>query len=290
MSGDDAQMTLIGHLEELRSRLVHSVIALFIAFTVSWFFRRDLLYILKKPLLDALPEELRHTILLKVLDKFFIDLKVAMIGALFLAAPYILLQIWLFIAPGLYTHEKRLALPVLFSSTFFFILGVLFCYFMVMPLGFSVLVQYSQGGSELLLLGQNLPDAAAATDKLQIALKEHIGFTASLLFAFGVAFETPLFMIITNWVGVTTPQWFAKQRKYAIVVIFILAGIMTPPDPWTQALFAIPLLFLYEVGIWGSRLLLTFKRKTAEEGDEGEPDETEPLSSSSDASDTRNPE
>ena len=260
----DKELSFQQHLEELRIRLIHSALAVFVGFILGWIFRRDLLYLLKKPLLEALPEEVRHTILLKVIDKFFVDLKVAFIGAVFLAAPYIVLQAWKFISPGLYGHEKRIALPLLLFGGLFFAAGVLFCYLLVLPFGFSFLVEYSSSGSDLIVLGDALPAEAGATDKLQIALREHIGFTASILFAFGIAFETPLVIFLLGWTGIVPPDWFARRRKYALVMVFVFAAVLTPPDPWTQLALGIPLFLLYETGIWATRLFLTFRREKPE--------------------------
>ncbi|RJO67972.1 MAG: twin-arginine translocase subunit TatC [Myxococcales bacterium] len=255
---DDAQLTVTEHLEELRTRLIRSTAALAVGFVVGWIFRRDILYLLKKPLLDALPEEMRHTILLRVIDKFFIDLKVATIGAVFLAAPYVLFQLWRFVSPGLYKHERLVALPVLVAGTLLFAAGVAFCYLVVLPFGFDFFVAYSLSPDALTLGG----GPSSAADQLQIALREHIGFTAAFLFVFGIAFETPLAMFALGWVGVVPPQWFARQRRFAIVFIFIIAAILTPPDPWSQISMAIPLLLLYELGIWSTNLLLRFRRKS----------------------------
>lgn len=250
--------TIQGHLEELRSRLIKSVLSVFVTFIFGWIFRRDILYILKKPLLEALPEEMRHTILLKVIDKFFIDLKVAFIGALFLAMPYISYQIWRFVAPGLYQHERRMVWPIFISGAIFFTFGVLFCYFFVFPFAFKFLVGYSLAGGDLIFANNTIPEMG---DKLQIALKEHIGLTASILFAFGIAFETPVFMFIMGMSGIVTPEWFAKQRKYALIAVFIFAAMLTPPDPWTQISLGIPLMVLYELGIQSTRLFGFLRKK-----------------------------
>lgn len=273
----DEPLTIQEHLEELRTRLIHSAISVMIAFVAGWTFRRDILYLLKKPLLEALPEEMRYTILLKVIDKFFIDLKVAFIGAIFLAGPYIVYQAWRFVAPGLYNHEKRLALPVMVFGSLFFFGGVCFCYFLVLPFAFSFLVQYSLAGSDLFL---NPEDVVGLADKLQIALREHISLTASILFAFGVAFETPVFMTVLSMSGIVSPEWFARQRKYALVAVFVFAAALTPPDPWTQIALGIPLMLLYELGIRSTQLLAWLKGKSKQpRNSEDEPpdsDETSP--------------
>jgi len=270
MAAQDREMSLMEHLEELRVRLVRCVIAFCVAFCVGWAFRRDILFILKKPLLEALPEDQKHTVLLQIMDKFFIDLKLAAIGGLFLSIPYILYQIWSFVSPGLYPREKRIAAPVLIGSIFFFTLGVLFCYFVALPFGFAFMVEYSVGTNDL-LLASGLQGAEMSTDMLQIALRDHIGFTAAFMLAFGLVFETPLVMLLLGVIGLVTPAWFAKQRRYAIVVIFIVAAILTPPDPWSQITLGIPLTLLYEVGIWSTRLLLWTRRKPAAEAEPAKP-------------------
>jgi len=267
---------LISHLAELRSRLLKCLIVICIMFVVAWIFRGDILYILKKPLMDALPPEMQNVILLRVMDKFFIHLKISLIAALALSAPYIFYQVWRFVAPGLYKNEKRVALPFLFFSILFFFGGMAFCYFILMPFGFEFLVNYSIDAGTL-LVG---PDTVANTiatggDLLQISLREHISFTGTMLMVFGAAFETPLFIFVVCATGLVSPDWFARMRRYAIVGAFVIGAILTPPDPWSQIALSVPLVMLYEVGIWASRLLL-WKRKKKSGEESGNTDENPP--------------
>ncbi len=261
--------TFIEHLTELRVRIIRSLLAIAIMFAVAWFFRHDVLFLLKKPLVDALPEAVRYTILLRVMDKFVVHLKLAFYGALFLASPAVLYQAWMFVAPGLYRNERRFALPFLFAATLLFFGGVAFCYFFVMPFGFRFFVEYSLSGGEgglsaLLLSGEG------QGDMLQISLKEHIDFTARFLLAFGLAFESPLFMIALSAMRIVSPQQFAKWRPIAVVGIFVFAAILTPPDPWTQLSLGIPLMLLYEAGILVGRLIDVMRRKKEDPAHEDE--------------------
>mgnify|MGYP001166076750 FL=1 len=258
---------LVSHLEELRSRLLKCLLVVGIMFVVAWVFRGDILYILKKPLVDALPPEMRNVILLRIMDKFFVHLKTSLIAALALSAPYVFYQLWRFVAPGLYKNEKRVAFPFLFFSIFFFFGGMAFCYFVLMPFGFQFLVNYSiDSGTLLFDSGDTAAAVSAGADLLQISLSEHISFTGTMLMVFGVAFETPLFIFVVCATGLVSPDWFARMRRYAIVGAFIIGAILTPPDPWSQISLALPMVLLYEVGIWASRLLLWKRRKAAESG------------------------
>ncbi len=266
--------TFIEHLGELRQRLIYSLLAIALMFAISWFFRHDILYLLKKPLVDALPEAVRYTILLRVMDKFVVHLKLAFYGALFLASPAVLYQAWMFIAPGLYRNERRFVFPFLLAATVLFFGGVAFCYFAVMPFGFKFFVEYSLSGgdgglSALLLSGEG------QGDMLQISLKEHIDFTARFLLAFGLAFESPLFMVALSAMRIVSPQQFAKWRPLAVVGIFVFAAVLTPPDPWTQLSLGIPLMLLYEAGILVGRLIYAMRGESQSEEEEQEDEEQE---------------
>ena len=251
------------HLEELRTRLLRSLIALAIGFGAGWFVRHDLLYLLKRPLLSALPPESRHTILLGLTDKFFLDLKLAFYGGLFLVLPYLLYQVWAFLAPALYPHEKRLAKRGLWALLGFFALGMIFCYLVVLPVGFAMLVPYSMGVDETPFLADLLPIAGRTPDLLQIALPDYIDFVGTFILAFGLSFELPLVIFSLDRIGLVGAAWFAKQRRFAVVVIFIVAAILTPPDPGSQLSMALPLCLLYELGILAARLSPKKTAKTA---------------------------
>ncbi len=273
---EEGNVSFIEHLSELRLRLVKCAIAIAICFVVAWIFRGDLLFILKKPLMDALPGDMHNIVLLRIVDKFFIHLKISLMGGIFLSSPVLFFQLWRFVAPGLYKSEKRYVLPFVVFSVFFFSAGVAFCYFLILPFGFDFLVKYSIDSGQV-LFGEALSDAAvpaaAVGDLLQISLREHISFTGTLLLVFGVAFETPLFIFLLSSTGLVSAAWFAKQRKYAVVIAFFMAAILTPPDPWTQSALALPLILLYEIGIWSTRLLLIWKKDKTDEIDDDDENE-----------------
>ncbi len=255
-------LTLTEHLEELRWRLIRSVIAILVGFVIAWIFRHDLLFLVKEPLLQALPEEARHTVLLRVMDRFFVDIKLAFYGALFLAAPYIMAEAWGFLAPGLYKHERNMILPFFLGSLIFFVIGVLFCYVIVLPLGMTFLVSYSTDSSGLLLTGQMSESLQSANDLLQVSLKEYVGFAATLLLVFGVAFELPLVLSILSMFGLVNTEMLRRNRKYAVVLTVVVGALLTPPDPMTQISLAIPLYMLYELSIWASHLIEKFRRRS----------------------------
>jgi sec-independent protein translocase protein TatC len=179
-------------------------------------------------------------------EAFFTYLKVAFLAGLMLAAPVIIYEFWIFVAPGLYDKEKRLMLPIVFLSTFFFIGGALFGYFLVFPWGFKFFLGF-----------------ASDTIRPMPSMKEYLGFSAKLLLAFGLVFELPLVITFLARLGVVSVDFLKKNRKYAILLFFVVAAILTPPDVVTQIMMALPLIILYEISIIGARI---FGRKKAEEG------------------------
>ena len=242
-SPEEHPMTLMEHLGELRSRLVRSCIAVGVAFCATYSFAEELFQALCLPVVKALPPGSK-LIFTALPEAFFVHLQVGLVAAIFVASPYIFYQVWSFIAPGLYEEEKKYIIPIAGFSAFFFITGAAFCYFIVFPFAFSFFVGYAN-------------DSIAAMP----SLKEYLGFALKLLIAFGLIFEMPLFSFFLARMGLITAQLMREVRRYAVLVIFIVAAILTPPDVISQLLMAIPMLALYEFSIM---VAATFGKKPKE--------------------------
>lgn len=225
------------HLEELRWRLLRCVIAVAVGFGISYFFKEEIFDILMIPLLKAMNNH-GKIIFTGLTEAFFTYLKVALISGIMIAFPYLAFEFWMFVTPGLYRHEKRILAPAIFLSAFFFIGGALFGYFAAFPFGFRFFLSFSNENI------QALP-----------SMKEYMSLASLMLFAFGAVFETPLVITIMARLGIVTPSFLSKNRKYAVVLIFIIAAIITPgPDVMSQSIMAGPLLILYEISIIGARI------------------------------------
>lgn len=256
---DDARMPFLTHLEELRKRLIVSISAIGIAFPLVFYFRTTLLQLLQWPLATDVVMGRRFPFLafrskppIAKLTAFgpaetlWTHFKVALIAGLFVALPVVLYQIWKFVEPGLLPKERRFALPFVILSTLCFFLGALFCFLIVLPLALQFLLTFDP------------------TIQQTPRFSEYVDFTLKFLLAFGVIFELPLAMTIAARLGIVTPQFLARNRKYAILVNFIIAAILTPtPDVFNQSLMALPMCLLYEIGILSARIVAR-PRKTAE--------------------------
>ncbi|NIQ38538.1 MAG: twin-arginine translocase subunit TatC [Proteobacteria bacterium] len=244
-------MPITAHLEELRRRLVISAIAAGIGFGVSYFFAARIFEVLMAPLLEALPPD-GKLIFTGVTEAFFTYLKVAILSGLFLASPLILYQIWVFVAPGLYAREKRYVVPFVVFSTIFFMGGALFGYLVVFPYGFKFLLGF-------------------ATEHIRPfpRIKEYFSLASKLLLAFGVVFELPLFVFFLAKIGLVTSRLLIKQFKFAVLIIFGISAMLTPPDVVTQFMMAGPILFLYGISI----LVAKFFGKEAKKDQDSEGDE-----------------
>jgi sec-independent protein translocase protein TatC len=223
--GSDDRLPFTDHLDELRHRLIISLVGIGIGFAVSYGFSQQLLLLLQRPM----PARL---VFIAPTEAFFVNLKVAFYAGLFLSVPLLLLQIWKFVAPGLYAHERRYSFPFLIISTVQFLIGAIFAYVVVLPIALHFLI--AQGG-ELW--------------KPNITLSNYLSFCMRLILAAGLTFEFPVLMYFLAKVGVVTPEFLVKNRKYAVLVAFILAAILTPPDVFSQVLLAVPLFLLFEVSI-----------------------------------------
>ena len=235
--------TLISHLLELRDRLLRSVIAVSIAFAPLAWYQNELFTLVAKPLLDKLPAG-TSLIATSVTAPFMAPLKLSLIGALFIAMPYVLYQAWAFVAPGLYKHERRFAFPLLLSSIILFYTGVAFAYFVVFPLMFAFLTSTTPVGVKMM------------TD-----MSSYLDFTLMLFFAFGVAFEVPVATVLLVATGLVKIATLKNNRGYVILGIFIVAAILTPPDAVSQCFMAVPMWLLYEFGIVFAQVLLRDKLK-----------------------------
>ena len=241
----DQEMPLLDHLEELRTRIIHSLIGLIIGMAISLVFSKRILDLLLIPTtrIDA-P---LHLQVLKVQGMFMVTLEIAFFGGIVLSLPYILYQIWLFIAPGLLEHERRYFPRLIFSATTLFLVGVAFSYFVVLPFALNFFI------------GLAPPEI-----KPNIAIDFYIGFAIRMLVIFGIIFELPVLSYFLSKIGILTPEIMRRYRRHAIVVIFISAAILTPPDIMTQVLLAIPLVLLYELSIWISGIVVRGKKAAAE--------------------------
>ncbi len=232
MSND--KMPFTEHLEELRKRLIVSAIAIFVGFLICFAFKEKIFQVLMIPWIEALPEgHSTKLIYTAPHEAFFTYIKVSFIAGIGLASPVVFFEMWRFIAPGLYDNERRYIFPIVFFSTFFFLSGALFGYFFVFPVGFRFFASF-------------------ASDMItpMVSTKEFLSFSTRLLMGFGIAFELPIVAFFLGKLGLITPQFLKKQRKFAILLIFVVSAILTPPDVVSQLMMAAPLLILYEVSVW----------------------------------------
>jgi sec-independent protein translocase protein TatC len=224
--GSDDKLPFTDHLDELRHRLIISVVGIGLGFAVSYGFSQQLLLLLQRPMPTRL-------VFIAPTEAFFVNLKVAFYAGLFLSMPLLLFQVWKFVAPGLYEHERRYSFPFLIISTGLFLIGGIFAYVVILPIALHFLI--AQGG-ELW--------------KPNITLSNYLAFCMRLILAAGLIFEFPVLMYFLAKVGVVTPEFLIKNRKYAVLVAFILSAILTPPDVFSQVLLAVPLFLLFEVSIF----------------------------------------
>ncbi|HIO12520.1 MAG TPA: twin-arginine translocase subunit TatC [Methylococcales bacterium] len=238
-----SEQPLIGHLIELRNRLLRIVISILIIFIGLSFYANQIYNLIAEPLIRFLPET-TSMIAIDVASPFLTPFKLALISAIFIAMPIIFYQFWAFVAPGLYRHERRLILPLLIFSSLLFYAGVTFAYFVVFPLVFEFLTMAAPAGVEVM------------TD-----ISKYLDFVLTLFFAFGIAFEVPIFTIVLVWTGVSTPKSLSEKRPYVIVGAFVVGMFLTPPDAISQTLLAIPIWLLFEIGLLFSRFFTIKKKK-----------------------------
>jgi sec-independent protein translocase protein TatC len=251
-NNDDVEQPLVQHLIELRNRLLKSILCVLLVFAGLFYFANDIYTFVSAPLQKFLPEN-ASMIATEVASPFLTPFKLTLFTSMFIAIPFILYQIWAFIAPALYRNEKRFAIPLLLSSVILFYLGMAFAYFVVFPLVFSFFTSVGPEGVTVM------------TD-----IGKYLDFVLKLFFAFGFAFEIPVATVLLILVGFTTAENLAKKRPYVVVCCFILGMLLTPPDVISQSLLALPMWLLFEVGILFGRLMT--KTSDAENSDEAEQD------------------
>jgi sec-independent protein translocase protein TatC len=251
---EEDKIPFTAHLEELRKRLIVCFIAVGIGFVAAYGFKEKLFQVLTVPLVRVMKSG-DTLIFTNLPEAFFTYLKVSLLAGLMLAAPVILYQFWMFVAPGLYQRERRVLLPIVFLSTLFFLGGALFGYFIVFPWGFQFFLGF-------------------ATEHIRPlpSMREYLSFSAKLLLAFGIVFEMPLVLTAMARLGIVSVGFLKKNRKYAILLFFTGAAILTPPDVVTQIMMALPLMLLYEVSIIGARVF-TPKPKPTESEEGGTPEQ-----------------
>ena len=246
-----AEQPFISHLIELRDRLMRMAIGVVLVFLVLFPFANEIYTYVASPLMAKLPEG-STMIATQVISPFFTPFKLALVAAVFLSMPYLLHQTWAFVAPGLYRHEKRLAMPLLVSSIVLFYVGMAFAYYLVFPIIFGFMAATTPDGVSMM------------TD-----ISSYLDFVLALFFAFGVAFEVPIATILLVVTGITTPEALVAKRPYVIVGAFVVGMLLTPPDVFSQTLLAVPMWLLFELGILFSRLIL--RQRAAGEEPEAQP-------------------
>ena len=239
------------HLTELRDRLVRAFIAVGIGFVAAYAFKEKLFEILTAPLVKAMGESGNAQMIFTGLpEAFFTYLKVSFLAGIVLATPVLFYEFWMFVSPGLYRNEKKYLLPVVILSVFFFLVGSSFGYFIVFPYGFQFFLGF-----------------ANETIQAMPSMKEYLAFASKMLLAFGFVFELPLVLTFMARMGLVTTEFLAKNRKYALLLFFVGAALITPPDVITQIMMALPLMLLYEISIIGARI---FGKKSLEDMDDEE--------------------
>ncbi len=238
------EMSLIEHLTELRKRLLWSFLYILIIFLICFYYADELFSFLAKPLVDLLDTDNGQGFIYTALQEaFFTELKIAFFFALFFAFPLIAIQIWRFIAPGLYKKEKRAFLPYLIATPILFFAGGSMVYYIISPIAWSFFLSY-----------QNI-DTGGVPIRLEAKMGEYLSLMMRFIFAFGLAFQLPVVLSLMARVGIVTHESLKKFRKYAIVIAFLAAAFLTPPDPFSQISLALPIIILYEISIYIAKLI-----------------------------------
>lgn len=241
---DEKELTLIDHLVELRDRILKCLVAIVVLFLALFYFANDIYNYVADPMIQALPEG-TNMIAIDPTAPFFAPFKLTFYVSVLLAAPYILYQLWSFIAPGLYKNEKAVAIPLFISSVVLFYSGIAFARYILFGIVFSFFISVAPEGIQV------APD-----------INSFLSFALTIFFAFGVAFEIPVAVFLCIWAGLAEPESLTEKRPYVIVGCFVVAMLLTPPDPFTQSMLALPMWALFELGIVAGRLI---RKKQAEE-------------------------
>jgi len=267
---DDKQMPLMDHLLELRKRLIYAVVATLIGFLICYHFAETIYVFLTQPLADALPpgsaRSLQYTGLTEV---FFTYVKIGLWGGICLAFPIIASQLWMFIAPGLYRNERKAFLPFLLFSPVMFVAGWIVVYFVVFPLAWKFFLSFQ-------ILGDQGPNGLDI--RFEGRVGEYLDIVMRLLLAFGLAFQLPVLLTLLVRVGILSVATLKRQRRYAIVIVFIVAAVLTPPDAISQVSLAVPMLLLYELAIFLGSMIERdrAKRQAAADAEDGNSDSETP--------------
>jgi sec-independent protein translocase protein TatC len=263
-SYEEVKMPLLEHLVELRKRLMYAALAILVLFFVCYYFSENIYGFLVQPLADIMDEtgRDRRLIFTALHEAFFTYIKVSFFAAMFLAFPFVAMQVWMFVAPGLYKHEKSAFLPFLIATPILFFLGGALVYYYVLPVAWAFFLSFESAG-----VNGGLPI------QLEAKVNEYLSLVMRLIFAFGISFELPVVMTLLGRIGVVSSKGLAERRKYAVVLAFVAAAILTPPDPISQIGLALPIIFLYEVSIISVRMIEKKRGEREDEDDDDDDDE-----------------
>jgi sec-independent protein translocase protein TatC len=254
-NGDETSMNFLDHLKELRQKLIYSIIFFIFSFIISFYFSQSIFEFLAKPLTSILQDG-NGLIYTALQEAFLTNVKVAFFTAAFISFPFLSFQIWSFISPGLLKKEKKISLPSLIAIPFLFLLGAAVVYYLISPIAWKFFLSFQTSQADSINI------------TLQAKMNEYLSLMMTFIFAFGLAFQLPVVLLLLVRVGVLTIQQLVSFRKYAIVLAFIFAAIITPPDPFSQISLALPVIILYEVSILISRFLSKKDKKKDKSEDE----------------------